>query len=240
MAVIALNGNESYLVQLLIWIRNNPLTFLTGVMVCVTAYYARATTRYVRIAAEQFAAQIEPVPIVTLQNCGWREPTFLGSVAVEATQNSMVVVGGQILLRCEHGTLRSVVELDKWTGHTLSPGQRLVFTLEVAFESAEKGHAHTPSVEGLFLYSDSRNVATYERETLPSGIVRIRRHQHAGRLQRWLLLNRAFWPLRLRIWKVRTMLAIMRGEAYIDGKRGALSGKGRPRHSDHYDDSKDD
>ncbi len=54
---IAFSGN--FAAELWLWIRSNPIAFLTAVMICVTAYYAHGTKKYARIVSQQVAAQVE-------------------------------------------------------------------------------------------------------------------------------------------------------------------------------------
>lgn len=221
----AMNGSGSHLVEFLHWIRSNPIASLTAAMVCITAYYARATTRYVKIASEQFAAQIEPVPIIELRSCAWTGGSLLCELVIEAAQNTLVINGGSLFVRCEHGRIRPLKELDKWLGHTLNAGERLSFVIEALCESNDGFHTQLPLIEGVFIYQDSRNVAGYRREILPSGVVRIHRQRELGKLATWMLVQTAFFPTRLRMWKVRIDLAILRAKVRRHSKRGIDSNK---------------
>jgi len=185
------------LLQVLMWIRENPATFLTGLMAFVTALYARATTKYVEVAANQFAAQIEPEPAVSLQNCNWRSDDFRGTVVITTARNTLVLEGGDICLRCEHGNIRLAIELREWDGHTLMPQQRLPVDVEVPFEHhGSKGHHHAPSVEGFLVYRDARHIASYRCIFDPGGVIR------RYKLEKWGVVEKLKWGARLQCIKV--------------------------------------
>lgn len=206
---IALSGN--YVAQLWLWIHNNPIAFLTAVMVCVTAYYARATTRYVRIASEQFAAQIEPVPTIVLENGRWLRNTFIAQVIITATRNDLVLVSGDILLRCEHGSIRVASQLNERFGDTISPGQPLLLKIELPFEHTDdRAHHHTPSLEGFLVYKDSRNVQSYCRELGKDGTTRIYRERDLERLRTWMFYRSGLAAARFSIWALNVQIAMQK------------------------------
>lgn len=206
-----LTGFWGFLLHILIWIRQNPLTFLTGLMTFITALYARATTKYVGIVAEQFAAQIEPELGVTLEKGAWQKDNFVGTIAISASRNTMVLSGGDVLLRCEHGSIRIATQLTKWKGHTLLAGQQLAVDIDVCFEhSGERPHMQDPSVEGFVMYKDARNVAGYQYEMWSGGFTRKSRRKDLGRLGSWLagVLARAHWSLLLLQIRLRMVRSI--------------------------------
>lgn len=206
---IALSGNS--VSQLWLWIRSNPVASLTAAMVCITAYYARATTRYVKIVSQQFAAQIEPVPIIELGSGSWQGNTFLAPLTITASRNDLVLVGGDILLRCEHGSIRLAMQLHERAGDTLSPGQHLQLDIKLPFEHAADGrHSRSPSLEGFLLYSDSRNVQTYRRVLGDGGITRIYRQRDLERLKTWMSLQRSLGAARLTLWVMNAEIAVLR------------------------------
>ncbi|PYV17201.1 MAG: hypothetical protein DMG21_09075 [Acidobacteria bacterium] len=77
---LAASDTSGVILKVLVWIRENPLTFLTGLMTFVTALYARATTKYVQILVDQLAAQIEPGIDVRLENGRWLADEFRGTI----------------------------------------------------------------------------------------------------------------------------------------------------------------
>lgn len=129
------NSTWPFWLQALIWIRQNPMTFVTGVMALVTALYAKATTKYVEIAADQLAAQIAPDIAISMEDCTWQADEFCGTVVIKASKNTLALNGGDILLRCEHGSIRVGVKLDKWIGHSLTDGQTLPIPVECPFNT---------------------------------------------------------------------------------------------------------
>lgn len=77
-------GIWGFLFQVLIWVRENPLTFLTGPMTFVTALYALSTTKYVEIVTDQFATQTGSAVGITLENRRWpRRDEFSGTILIE-------------------------------------------------------------------------------------------------------------------------------------------------------------
>jgi hypothetical protein len=208
-AAIVLGGH--YAAQLWFWIQSNVMASLTFVLVLVTAYYARATTQYVKIASEQFAAQIEPVPVITLGSGSWKGNTFLGRLTITATRNELVLVGGDILLRCEHGNIRLAKQLGEWIGHTMGPGQPFVLDLKVPFDHAGDGsHNHGPSFEGFLIYKDSRNVQSYRLVIESAGIRRIYRQRDLERLKTWMSYQSALAAARFSLWAMNVQIAMQK------------------------------
>src|SRR5260370_5773336 len=107
------------LIQVSVWIHDNRVAFLTGLMAFITALYARATTRYVEIVADQDAAQIEPDITIAIENGRWQGDDCRANLVITGSRNTLVLNGGDILLRCEHGSIRLAVQLTEWSGNSL-------------------------------------------------------------------------------------------------------------------------
>ena len=211
MHTVVIVESGSYLVQFWHWVESNPIASLTAVMVCVTAYYAHATTKYVRIASEQFAAQIEPVPLITVKGERWEGKTFFARLIITSTRNDLVLAGGDILFRCEHGNIRLAMQLNDRIGDTISPNQQLALDINLPFvHSAEGPHTRTPSLEGFLIYKDSRNVQSYRRELGSGGITRIYRQRDLERLKTWMSYRSSLGAAGLTLWAMNVRLAIQK------------------------------
>ncbi len=215
---LAASDTSGVILMVLVWIRENPLTFLTGLMTFVTALYARATTMYVQILVDQLAAQIEPGIDVRLENGRWLADEFRGTIVFTASSNTLVLDGGDILLRCEHGSIRVATRLTEWIGHSLTPGQNLAIDITVPFQHPTAvPHAQSASIEGFIAYKDGRNLGRYQCDMLSGGYVSRHRQSELGRIRLWLAtkLYELWW--RLTVWQMGQR--VKRGTPQSIGRR---------------------
>lgn len=192
------------LVQALLWIRGNPVTFLTGLMALVTAYYAKSTTKYVEIVKNQLAAQIAPEIAISLIGDRWQADEFCGIVVIAASKNTLVLNGGDILLRCEHGSIRVAAKLSEWTGHSLRDSENLQIPVRVPFQHhGARSHSKEPTIECSVAYRDARNVAAYRCEMLTGGVVKRVEQPNLGEVRLWLGLKLRALSWQLMLWQVK-------------------------------------
>lgn len=142
-------------------------------MALATAYYAKMTTRYVEVVTDQLAAQIAPEIAITLIGNGWRADEFSGTVVIAASKNTLELNGGDILLRCEHGSIRVAAMLSEWIGHSLRDNENLQIPIRVAFQHhGERPHSEEPTLECSIAYRDARKIAGYRCDMLSGGVVK--------------------------------------------------------------------
>ena len=199
----SIEGMWGFLIQVSTWIHHNPLTFLTGLIVFITAITAFYTRRYVQIVANQFAAQIEPEITVAIKKGRWHGDDYLATLVITASRNTLVLKGGDILLRCEHGSIRLAIQLTEWIGHSLTPGQRLSIKVMAQFQHPVRmPHRRDASLEGSVEYADTRNNAAYHCDLFSDGVVTRHGLRQLGKIRLWLAmrLHRLAW--RLTLWQI--------------------------------------
>lgn len=149
------------LLRVLNWVTQNPITFLTAILVVVTYAYTRQMARSVKILSDQFAAQIRPEVNVTLTDQSWSDGKLKATLVVTATRNTAVLRGGEITVYCEHDEPGDVVELGILEGHTLPSGESLRLAVSGEFDCTAP-HVHGAGIGGSVLFSDYKRHINYE------------------------------------------------------------------------------